>query len=250
MWKTVKHFMKYLDSLTIQTITITEDRTIKWNDINSHKKLKITTVDDIELMNKYFAEKNIQHLNQVQYSPLTIEPLKSLLRSNSFTTFLEQLLAGTPNLNSLNITPLIRAYLQNFKDIINITKIKINKYSRLSTRILKVERMNYMISIILSLLWHHYAWLVLHGTVDDNITKNSAETMRNVYYQITTIYMINENALLRWILYIVILLPKDRGRPKRSLYWNHKLLWIRIQLNPEIVLAIISNVHFWKNIMG
>ena len=124
MWKTVKHFMKYLDSLTIQTITITEDRTIKWNDINSHKKLKITTVDDIELMNKYFAEKNIQHLNQVQYSPLTIEPLKSLLQSNSFTTFLEQLLARTPNLNSLNITPLIRAYLKNFKDIINITKIK------------------------------------------------------------------------------------------------------------------------------
>ena len=58
-------------------------------------------------MNKYFATRNVQHLNQVQDLPFTIELLKSLIRTNIFTTFSGELLAGKLNFNYLNITSTI-----------------------------------------------------------------------------------------------------------------------------------------------
>ena len=64
-------------------VDIPNDSTIKLNDLKSHKKIQFKTTDDIELMNKYFATRNVQHLNQVQGSPFAIKPLKLLIRITS-----------------------------------------------------------------------------------------------------------------------------------------------------------------------
>ena len=44
-------------------------------------------IDDTELIDKYIAEINIHHLYQAHGYPFTIEPLKSLIGEDSFTTF-------------------------------------------------------------------------------------------------------------------------------------------------------------------
>ena len=38
--------------------------------------------------------------------------------------------------------------------------------------------------------------------------------MWRIHNDITTIVLLNETPLTRWLLYIVILLPKDKGKPK------------------------------------
>ena len=83
-WKSVSDInIQNSNNPTIQTIDIPKDSTIKWNNIKSHKKIKFKIIDDIELIDKYFVERNVQHLNQVQGSPFIIKSLKSLIRITS-----------------------------------------------------------------------------------------------------------------------------------------------------------------------
>ena len=87
MWRRIHYLTKKEDASSSQTINIPDDSSIKWNDIKNHKGLIFKTISDPEQIGKYYAERNIHHLNQVQGSAFTIEPLKILIGDDSFTSF-------------------------------------------------------------------------------------------------------------------------------------------------------------------
>ena len=66
-------------------------------------------------MEQVIAERNAHHLNQAQGNPLTIEPLLSLIGTDSFTSFSQESLNGTSNLISLPLSPTIKKYLKKLK---------------------------------------------------------------------------------------------------------------------------------------
>ena len=54
-----------------------------WKSILSQFK----TIDDPEIMEQVIADRNFHHLNQAQGTPLTIEPLLSLIGTDNYTSF-------------------------------------------------------------------------------------------------------------------------------------------------------------------
>ena len=99
----------------MQTIDIPIDEKIKWNDIKKTPNLLFKTIDDPEIMEQVIVKRNSHHLNQAQGTPLTIKPLLSLIGTDSFTSFSQELLNGTSNLSSLPLSPTIKKYLKNLK---------------------------------------------------------------------------------------------------------------------------------------
>ena len=77
--------------------------------------LLFKTVDDPEIMEQVIVERNSHHLNQAKGTPLTIEPLLSLIGTDSFTSFFQELLNGTPDLTPLPLSPKIKNYLKNLQ---------------------------------------------------------------------------------------------------------------------------------------
>ena len=97
----------------MQTIDIPIDETIKWNDIKKTPNLLFKTVDDPEIMEQVITERNSHHLNQAQGTPLPIASLLSLIGTDSFTSFSQELSNGTSDLTSLSLSPTIKKYLKN-----------------------------------------------------------------------------------------------------------------------------------------
>ena len=62
-------------------------------------------------MEQLIAEINSHHLNQAQGTYLTIDPLLSLIRTDRFTSFSQELLNGTVDIASLKMSPTIKKYL-------------------------------------------------------------------------------------------------------------------------------------------
>ena len=77
-------------------------------------------------MEQVIVERNSHHLNQAQGTPLTIKPLLSLIGTDSFTSFSQELLNGTSNLSSLPLSPTIKKYLKNLKQNNEIVNTKTN----------------------------------------------------------------------------------------------------------------------------
>ena len=71
----------------IQTLDISIDRTINWNNIKQQKDLRFTTIDDLEIIESIIIERNSAHINQAQGTHLTIGLLVSLIGTDSFTIF-------------------------------------------------------------------------------------------------------------------------------------------------------------------
>ena len=61
----------------IQTLDISIDRTINWNNIKQQKDLRFTTIDYLEIIESLIIEINSAHINQAQGTPLTIGLLVS-----------------------------------------------------------------------------------------------------------------------------------------------------------------------------
>ena len=100
-------------------------------------------------MEQFIAERNSHHLNQAQGTPLIIEPLLSLIGTESFTFFSQESLNGKVDIDSLKMSPTMTKYLKNLKQkkkslaqkqISPYLSININKGS-------KVERVHNNISI-------------------------------------------------------------------------------------------------------
>ena len=115
MWNKINYLTADNKNSSLQTIDIPIDKSIKWNEIKQTPNLLFKTVDDPEIMEQVIAERNSHHLNQAQGTPLTIEPLLSLIGTDSFTSFSQELLNGTSNLSSLPLSPTIKIYFKNLK---------------------------------------------------------------------------------------------------------------------------------------
>ena len=130
MWRTINYLTRKEDESSLQTIDILEDRSIKWNDIKNYKGLIFKTISDLEQIDKHYPERNTHHLNQAQGSAFAIEPLNQLISEDSFTSFSDEILNGTTDLSKLNLSPIIKQYLQQLKR--NKTIIKSNKNKTIS----------------------------------------------------------------------------------------------------------------------
>ena len=71
--------------------------------------LLFKTVDDPEIMEREIVERNSHNFNQAQGTPLTIEPLLSLIGTDRCTFFSQELLNGTSYLTSLPLSPTIKS---------------------------------------------------------------------------------------------------------------------------------------------
>ena len=81
----------------LQTLYIPVDELIDWNDINEQNNLLFKTIDDPEVIDKLIIERNAVNLNQTEGTPMTIEPIMSLIGTDSYTTFGDEILKRTAN---------------------------------------------------------------------------------------------------------------------------------------------------------
>ena len=75
IYKTINYITSSTTWNTLQTIYILTDRVIGQNELKNHKDLRFKTIDDPQLMEEYFVERNPHFLNQTQGSPFAVEPL-------------------------------------------------------------------------------------------------------------------------------------------------------------------------------
>ena len=61
------------------------------------------------------ADRNTDHLNQVDSTPFTVEPLLSLIGKDMFTTFSQDLLDGKVDLSKLQLSLTIQLYMKTLK---------------------------------------------------------------------------------------------------------------------------------------
>ena len=61
------------------------------------------------------ADRNTDHLNQVDSTPFTVEPLLSLIGKVTFTTFSQDLLDGKVDLSKLQLSLIIQLYMKTLK---------------------------------------------------------------------------------------------------------------------------------------
>ena len=99
-------------------------------------------------MEQVIAERSSHHLNQAQGAPLIIEPLLSLIGTDSFTSFSQELLNRKADIYSSKISPTIRKYLKNLKQNKKIISTKKKSYYSMNkNKGSKVERVHNNISI-------------------------------------------------------------------------------------------------------
>ena len=102
--------------------------------MKEQKMLLLKAIDDSELIEKLIIERNDVHLNQAKGTPMTIEPMTSLIGTYSYTTFGDEILKGTANASEINSLA-IRKYIQKMtkneeilnNPIVNIISLKFYK---------------------------------------------------------------------------------------------------------------------------
>ena len=83
------------------------------------------TIYNSRLIEELIVDRNAYHLNQAQGSPFTVEPLQSLLGTDSNTPFVEALLNSDANLPHFPLTNVTKRYLESIirnKEIIRSSK--------------------------------------------------------------------------------------------------------------------------------
>ena len=92
MWTVIQFTTSKKTANSIQTINISTDSSISWNDVKGKKDVKFKPINDPILIEELIADRNTHHLNQAQSSSFTVEPFKTLLESDSDTVFADTLL--------------------------------------------------------------------------------------------------------------------------------------------------------------
>ena len=85
MWKVIQFTTSKRTNSSIQTIDIPTDSSIPWNNIKGTKNVVFKTIENPTLIEKLISDRNSHHLNQAQGSSFTVEPLQSLLGTDSDT---------------------------------------------------------------------------------------------------------------------------------------------------------------------
>ena len=68
------------------------DDNIEWNNIKQMPNLQFKTIDNPEIIEKVITDRNTYHSNQAQGTLLTIGPMLSLIGTDSYTSFSQELL--------------------------------------------------------------------------------------------------------------------------------------------------------------
>ena len=104
MWNKINYLTSNKIKASIQTIDIPVDENINWNDIKQ-LNLQFKTIDDPEITEQVIVDRNSNNLNQARCTQLTIEPLLSLIGTDSFTSFSQELLNEKADIKSLKMSP-------------------------------------------------------------------------------------------------------------------------------------------------
>ena len=178
--------------------------------------LQFKTIDDPEIMEQVIADRNSHHLNQAQGTPLTIEPLLSLIGTDSYTSFSQELLNGKADLDPLMMSPTITKYLTNLKQNKEIISTTTNKFIPLNEykQGFKKWKESTTTSPSGRHLGHHHSLLSPDGNQYNKNKEDFSDRMWNLHHSITSIALLNEKPLHRWLVSIVVLLPKDPRRPQ------------------------------------
>ena len=67
-------------------------------------------------MEQLIVERNAHYLNQVDETPFTVELLVTLIGQDSFTNLSKEILEGSADLSTLNLSPTITLYTQSLKE--------------------------------------------------------------------------------------------------------------------------------------
>ena len=157
-------------------------------------------------MEQVISDRNFHHLNQAQGTPLTIEPLLSLIGTDSYTSFSQELLNGKADLDHLMLSPTITKYLANLKQNKEIISTTTNKFIPLNQYKQGFKNPSGRH------LGHHHSLLSPDGNQYNKNKEDFSDRIWNLHHSITSIALLNEKPLHRWLTSIVILLPKDPGR--------------------------------------
>ena len=137
MWKVIQFTTSEITNSSIQTIDIRTDSSIPWNKIKGTENVVFKRIENPTLIEKLILDRNTHHLNQAQGSPFTVEPLQSLLGTDSDTPFAEELLNGDANLYYLPLTKVTKRYLESLtrnKEIIESSQqqtIPLDEYKKI-----------------------------------------------------------------------------------------------------------------------
>lgn len=126
MWRKIKYLTVTSTRINLKTIDILTDTSVQWNDIKSTKNIHFKIIDDPILIDQLIADRNANHLNQVDGTLFTIESFLSLVGKDTFTTFSQELLDGTADLSQLKLSPTPQLYMQNLKQKNTIVKSPTN----------------------------------------------------------------------------------------------------------------------------
>ena len=160
---------------------------------------------------------NTHHLSQAQDSPFTVEPLRSLLGTDSGTSFVEILLKYETNLHYTPLTKATKRYLEILtknREIIVSTNQKIILFDDY-----KKSFRNWREKTTTSLsgrhLGRHHSLFTPDGVQYSNENKNFNKSICRLQHNITLIALLNARTLTRWLSsIIIIIIPKDTGTPK------------------------------------
>ena len=97
IWKWIQFLTGKNTNAQLHTLDIPMDESIGWNEIKEQKTVLSKTIDDQELIKKLIIENNAVDLNQVEGTPMTIEPMVSIIGKDSYTTFGDKIIKGTAN---------------------------------------------------------------------------------------------------------------------------------------------------------
>ena len=101
--------------------------------------LQFKTIDDPEIIEKGITDRNAYHSNQTQGTLLTIGPMLSLIGTDSYTPFSQELLRGIASITSLNMLPTISKYLNKLRQNKEIVSTK-KKHIPLKEYIKKIKK--------------------------------------------------------------------------------------------------------------
>ena len=107
MWWEINAMTNNRDKVTLNTINISGDESIEWNGIKTTKTQPLKPLTPT-LIEKFVTSRNDNHPHQAHRTPFTIESLRSLIGKDIFTSFSQELLNRTANIDQLKVSATIK----------------------------------------------------------------------------------------------------------------------------------------------
>ena len=139
-----------------------------------------------------------------------------MIGTDSYTSFSDKLLEGTADLSKLEISSTVAKYLKSLKrnkEIISTEKENVIPLEEFKSRFKNWKEAT-TTSPSGRHLGHMHSLLKPDGTPYSDEVQNFNDRMLSLYHIITSTALLNSSPLNRWLVSIVVLIPKDSGQPK------------------------------------